>query len=135
MKSVASIRGKSKWAMSVARTHSADGNICVATLVGELDACGLATLDRALCELLALGEPVMLDLSRVSFCSIACVEAIAHCRKKAVKKNLELSIRANRRTARYLEMCEPDLKIVAAEDFTSQVAVKWLSKGHALQPV
>lgn len=107
-----------EWTMAVAETH---GGARVAIVVdGELDATRCAEFKQELLGLLELRKALMLDLSQVDFCSVACIEAIAEIATLAEERAIQFSIFAPRSVARCLMLYEPTPNVVTLDEAVTE---------------
>ncbi|MBB3038781.1 STAS domain-containing protein [Hoyosella altamirensis] len=122
-----------KWAMTVTQASTPRGGVRVAVLQGELDASKRAEITEGIHDLLEAGTPVMLDLSQVRFCSVACIEAIARCATRASDIRVDFSIFAPRVVARCLALYEPTPHVITVDGMSPNGTADWLERVYALQ--
>ncbi|AEF39863.1 STAS domain-containing protein [Hoyosella subflava] len=123
----------SRWAMSITQASTPRGGVRVAVIQGELDASRRAEIIEGMHDLLETGSPVVLDLSQVRFCSVACIEAIAQCATRADQINVDFTIFAPRVVARCLALYEPTPHVVTVDGTSPNGTADWLQRVSALQ--
>jgi anti-anti-sigma factor len=87
-------------ASSSADARSRDAAATIVHVAGELDYLTIPAFERALPERAALGARVVLDLSRVTFCSVVGIRALARLRERLDADGHALEIRRPHRAVR-----------------------------------